>query len=107
MTGTITVDDLAAPEISGRGLEILAERAAIPIDCSMRGILQYAQDISDVPVHHDEEFFHSLERFFQEGDQHGQLSAAGKKVLAMQFVNFIVQRSRLEALCLEHPKLPM
>ncbi|MYF50986.1 MAG: hypothetical protein F4220_12660 [Gammaproteobacteria bacterium] len=56
----ITVDDLAAPEISDRGLEILAERAAIPIEFSLKGFLQFAEDASDVPIHRDDDFFQNL-----------------------------------------------
>ena len=105
MTNAITVDDLAAPEISARGLEILAERAAIPIEFSLKGILQFAGDTSDVPIHQDEDFFQNLERFLLEGDRRGGFSEAGKKLLAAECANFIVQRSRLEALFREHPEI--
>lgn len=101
----ITVDDLANPEISERGREILAERAAISVEFSLQGILQYAEDISDVPIHKDEEFFKSLERFLLEGDRRGGFSEAGKKMLAAEMANLIVQRSRLEALFSEHPEI--
>ena len=98
MTNEITVDDLAAPEISDRGLQILAERAAIPIEFSIQGILQFAEDASDVPIHQDEDFFQNLERFLLEGDRRGGFSEAGKKLLAAECANLIIQRSRLEAL---------
>ena len=77
MTKEITVDDLAAPEISERGREILAERAAIPIEFSLKGVLRFAEDASDVPIHWDEEFFRNLERFLLEGDRRGGFSEAG------------------------------
>ena len=105
MTSEITVDDLAAPEISRRGLEILAERAAIPIEFSLRGILRFAEATSDVPIYQDEEFFHNLERFLLEGDRRGGFSKAGKKLLAAECANLIVQRSRLEALLYKHPEI--
>ena len=105
MANEITVDDLAAPEISGRGLEILAERAAIPIEFSLRGVLQFAEDVSDVPIHRDEDSFHSFERFLLEGDRRGGFSEAGKKLLAAECANLIVQRSRLEALFRAHPEI--
>lgn len=105
MTNEITVDDLAAPEISERGLEILAERAAIPIEFSLKGVLRFAHDTSDVPIHQDEDFFQNLERFLLEGDHRGGFSEAGKKLLAAECANFIVQRSRLEALFREHPEI--
>ena len=105
MTDTITVDDLAAPEISARGLEILAERAAIPIEFSLQGILKYAENVSDVPIHQDEESFHNLERFLLEGDCRGGFSKAGKKLLAAECANLIIQRSRLEFLFNEHPEI--
>ena len=105
MTNEITVDDLATPEISDRGLEILAERTAIPIEFSLQGILQFAEQTSDVPIHHDEDFFQSLERFLLEGDRRGGFSEAGKKFLAAEFANLIIQRSRLETLFTEHPEI--
>ena len=105
MTNEITVDDLAAPEISERGLEILAERAAIPIEFSLKGILQFAEDTSDVQIHWDEEFFRNLERFLLEGDRRGGFSQAGKKMLAAECANLIVQRSRLETLFGDHPEI--
>ena len=105
MTNVVTVDDLAEPEFSARGLEILAERAAIPIEFSLQGILRHAEEISDVPVHQDEDTFHSLERFLLEGDRHGGFSKAGKALLALNCANFVVQRSRLEALFREHPEI--
>lgn len=105
MTNEITVEDLAAPEISVRGLEILAERAAIPIEFSLPSILQFADDTSDVPIHQDEDFFQNLERFLLEGDRRGGFSEAGKKLLAAECANLIVQRSRLEALFREHPEI--
>ena len=105
MTNEITVDDLAAPEISERGLEILAERAAIPIEFSLKGILQFAKNASDVPIHRDEEFFQNLERFLLEGDRRGGFSQAGKKMLAAECANLIVQRSRLETLFGDHPEI--
>ena len=105
MTNVITVDDLAAPEISVRGLEILAERAAIPIEFSLQGVLQFAKDTSDVPIYQDEDFFQNLERFLLEGDRRGSFSEAGKKLLAAECANLIVQRSRLEALFREHPEI--
>lgn len=101
----ITVDDLARPEISERGKEILAERAAIPIEFSLSGILRYAENISDVAIHQDEELFQSLERFLMEGDRRGGFSEAGKKLLAAEMAGIIVQRSRLEALFSEHPEI--
>ena len=82
MTNEITLDDLAAPEISDRGREILAERAAIPVEFSLQGILKFANETTDVPIHQDDAFFHSLERFLLEGDQRGELTDAGKKLLA-------------------------
>ena len=105
MTNAVTVDDLAAPKISDRGLEILAKRAAIPIEFSLPGILQYAEATSDVPIHQDEESFQSLERFLLEGHRRGGFSLAGKKLLAAECANLIVQRSRLEALHNEHPEI--
>ena len=105
MTNEITVDDLAAPEISVRGLEILAERAAIPVEFSLQGVLQFAKDTSDVPIHQDEDFFQVLGRFLLEGDRRGGFSEAGKRLLAAECANFIVQRSRLEALFREHPEI--
>ena len=105
MTKAITIDDLAAPEFSSRGLEILRGRAAIPIEFSLRGILRYAEDMSDVPVHQDEDFFRSLERFLLEGDRRGGFTEAGKKLLAAEMANFVVQRSRLEALFNDHPEI--
>lgn len=105
MTDVITVDDLAAPVFSERGLELLAERAAITIEYSMHGILQHAESLSDVPIYHDGDFFQNLERFLGEADRHGALSTAGKNLLALQCANFIVQRSRLEALWAEHPEI--
>ena len=105
MIKKITVDDLAAPEISARGLEILAERAAIPIEFSLSGILHFAEESSDLPIHQDEDFFHNLERFLLEGDRRGGFSEAGKKLLAAECANLIVQRSRLEALFNEHPEI--
>lgn len=105
MTNAITVDDLAAPEISGRGLAILAERAALPIEFSLQGILQFAEQTSEVAIHQDPEFFRNLERFLLEGDRRGGFSEAGKKLLATEFANLIVQRSRLEVLFLEHPEI--
>lgn len=105
MTNEITVDDLAAPEISERGLEILAERAAIPIEFSLEGVLQFAEDASDVPIHWDDEFFRNLERFLFEGDRRGGFSEAGKKLLASECANLIVQRSRLETLFSDYPEI--
>ena len=105
MTNAITVDDLAAPEISSRGLEILAEHAAIPIEFSLPGILRYAEEASDVPIHRDDDAFQSFERFLLEGDRRGGFSEAGKKLLAAECANLIVQRSRLEALFREHPEI--
>ena len=105
MINEITVDDLEAPEISDRGLEILAERAAIPIEFSIQGILQFAEDASDVPIHQDEDFFQNLERFLLEGDRRGGFSEAGKKLLAAECANLIIQRSRLEALFRQHPEI--
>ena len=101
----IAVDDLAAPEISERGLEILAERAAIPIEFSLKGVLQFARDTSDVPIHRDDDFFGNLERFLLEGDRRGGFSEAGKNLLAAECANLIVQRSRLEALLNGHPEI--
>ena len=105
MTNEITVDDLAAPEISERGLEILAERAAIPIEFSLKGVLQFAEDASDVPIYWDEDFFRNLERFLLEGHRRGGFSEAGKKLLAAECANLIVQRSRLETLFGDHPEI--
>ena len=105
MTNVVTVDDLAEPEFSDRGLEILAERAAIPIEFSLQGVLQFAEETCDVPIHQDEEFFQSLERFLLEGDRQGGFSEAGRKLLALNCANFVVQRSRLEALFSEHPEI--
>ena len=101
----ITVDDLAAPEISARGREILAERAAIPIEFSLKGILQFAEEASDVRIHRDDDFFQNLERFLLEGDRRGGFSQSGKKLLAAECANLIVQRSRLEALFSDHPEI--
>ncbi len=105
MNNEITVDDLTAPEISERGMEILAERAAIPIEFSLKGILQFAEDVSDVPIHRDEDSFQNFERFLLEGDHRGGFSEAGKKLLAVECANLIVQRSRLEALFSAHPEI--
>ena len=105
MTKIITIDDLAAPEFSARALEILRERAAIPIEFSLRGILRYAEDMSDVPIHQDDDFFRSLERFLLEGDRRGGFTEAGRKLLAAEMANFVVQRSRLEALFNDHPEI--
>lgn len=101
----ITVDDLANPDISPRGKEILAEREAIAIEFSIQDILRFAEEISDVPIYKDEEFFDSLERFLLEGDRRGGFSEAGKKMLAVEFANLIVQRSRLEHLFEQHPEI--
>lgn len=105
MMKIVTVDDLAKPEISPRGREIFAERAAIPIEFSLPGILQFAENISDVPIYHDQAMLQSLERFLQEGDRQGGFSESGKKLLAVELANIIVQRSRLEALFSEHPEI--
>ena len=93
------------PQISERGKEILALRTTIPVEFSLQGILQYASEMSDVPIHQDEEFFESLERFLLEGDRQGGFSAAGKKFLASELANTVVQRSRLEALFNDHPEI--
>ena len=105
MTNEITVDDLAAPEISERGREILADRAAIPIEFSLKGVLRFAEDASDVPIYWDDDFFRNLERFLLEGHRRGGFSEAGKKLLAAECANLIVQRSRLEALFSDHPEI--
>ena len=105
MTNEITVDDLAAPEISERGLEILAKHAAIPIEFSLTGILRFAKETSDVPIHRDDDFFQNLERFLLEGDRRGTFSEAGKKLLAAACANLVVQRSRLETLFNDHPEI--
>lgn len=101
----ITVDDLANPQISERGREILAERETLPVDFSISGILRYAEEISDVPIYKDAEALASLERFLLEGDQRCGFSLAGKKMLAVEMANIIVQRSRLEALFISHPEI--
>ena len=103
MNNDITVDDLAAPEISDRGREILAERTAIPVHFSLQGILEFAEQTSDVPIHRDEDFFRNLESFLLEGDRRGGFSEPGKKLLAAACANLLVQRSRLESLFLDHP----
>ena len=105
MADKISADDLASPQISERGREILAQRAAIPIEFTLEGILQFARDTTDVPIHQDDEFFGNLERFLMEGDRRGSFSEAGKKMLASACANLIVQRSRLEALFLAHPEI--
>lgn len=94
----ITVDDLAKPEIPDAGQAILAERAKLPIEFSMDDVLENAEDTSDVPLYRDTELEDSLERFMLEADQKGELSKAGQKLLATEFANIIVQRSRLEHL---------
>lgn len=101
----LTVDDLANPEISEEGQEILAERAKIPIEFSIAGILEYAQGISDIPIFRDAEMEDSLKRFLEEGHEQGGFSKAGQKLLATQFAGFIVQRSRLEHLIAENPEI--
>lgn len=101
----VTVDDLSKPQLSERGKEILASRAAIEIEFSLQGILQFAEDMSDVPIYQDNQFFESLERFLLEGDRRGGFSEAGKKMLAVEMANIVIQRSRLEALFIEHPEI--
>lgn len=105
MSTEITVDDLAAPQISARGLEILTATAGIPVEFSMQGILAFAENTCDVPIHEDQAFFENLERFLLEGDRRGGFSEAGKKLLAAECANLIVQRSRLEALFSAHPEI--
>lgn len=101
----ITVDDLATPQFSEKGRAILDERATLPIAFSMQGILAHAEQNTDVPIFRDEELETSLQRFLQEGDDKGHFSEAGKKLLAAEFANFIIQRSRLEDMIARNPEI--
>ena len=101
----ITVDDLADPVFSEKAREILSERANLPIEFSIDGILEFARNTSDVPVVRDQELENNLESFLKEADKNGALSEAGKKLLAMEFAGFIIQRSRLENLISLNPEI--
>lgn len=101
----IAVDDLGAPIISEQGQAILAERLNLPVECSKDGIVAYAETISDVPVFRDSHLEDSFERFVLEAKEKGGLTASGQKLLASDFANFIVQRSRLEHLVGQHPEI--
>ena len=102
---SIDIDDLAAPIISPAGREVLAARAALPIEFSMDGILAFCEANLDVPVYKGEFFLERLESFMLEGHHESNFSAAGKGFFAATFANLVMQRSRFEALWLRRPEI--
>jgi len=101
----ITVDDLADPVFSKKAQAIIAERAKLAVDFSIESILEQAQSTSDIPIIRDAELEDSLERFMHEANKNDGFSEAGKKLLAMECVGFIIQRSRLENLIALNPEI--
>ena len=87
---TIDIDDLAQPRISDAGRRVLAERAAIPIEFSLEGILAAAKSQLDVPLYRGEFFLNQLESFMLEGDRVCDCSAAGKGFLAATMTNLVL-----------------
>lgn len=104
-SSTIYIDDLANPTFSEAGAKVMANRAALTIDYSIEGVLDFARAQLDVPLYEDDYIFDSFSRFMQEAGETHEMSPAGRNMLAASFASSIVQRSRLEALLLRHPEI--
>ena len=102
----IEITDLASPVISEEGQKVLAQRAAIPVELSMDGVIAFTEPQLDVPLIRDEAFLDGIERFLVEGHSHKDgFSEAGKTFMVATMSSLLLHRSRLEAMFKNHPEI--
>ena len=102
---TITISDLASPQLSEDAKAFLEQEADYPYPYSMKGIMDAVSNKIDVPIFEDPVMLDSIERFVQEAGESPALTQAGKAFIMRYMVYAIVQRSRLEALFDRHPEI--
>jgi hypothetical protein len=105
MSQTIVLDDLAFPKHTPEAQEILALVEDVPVEISVEAVLAQAREQSDVPLYEDTEFVSRMAEYIAEVQLDTHLSQMGKITISSFMVNAVVQRSRLEALYLEHPEI--
>jgi hypothetical protein len=105
MAETIRIDDFLAPRHSEAATAAIAMIEHVPFDLSVEGVVVAAREQSDVPVFEDDDWNRRL------GDYIGHVLADEHYTRMGQFgtfnslVRYLIQRSRLEALYLEHPEI--
>ncbi len=102
---TIRITDFRAPRHSEAALAAFAMIEQVPFELSAKAIIEGARAECDVPLFEDEDWNTRLETYVEAclGDRN--YTRMGRFVTFQSLKRYLIQRSRLEALYLEHPEI--
>jgi hypothetical protein len=105
MAETIRIDDFLLPKHSEAAAAAISMIEHVPFDLSVEGVVSAAREQSDVPLFEDEDWNRRLGDYIDHVLADAPFTRMGQFGTFNSLVRFLIQRSRLEALYLEHPEI--
>jgi len=102
---TIRITDFRAPRHSEAALAAFAMIEQVPFELSAKAIIEGAREECDVPLFEDEDWNARLETYVEACLADRNYTRMGRFVTFQSLKRYLIQRSRLEALYLEHPEI--
>lgn len=102
---TIRITDFEMPKHSEAARAAFAMVAQIPFDLTSEAIIEAAREECDVPLYEDEDWNLRLENYIQAVLEDPGYTRMGQFGTFQSLKRYLIQRSRLEALYLDHPEI--
>jgi hypothetical protein len=102
---TIRITDLTSPQHSEAAAAAIAMVDQIPFELNSKEIIEAAREESDVPLYEEAGLFARLEDYVQAVHADSGYTRMGQFGTFQSLKRYLIQRSRLEALYLEHPEI--
>jgi len=102
---TIRITDFEAPRHSEAATAAIAMVQQIPFELTSKAVIAAAREESDVPLYEDEWWYGRLEDYIQAVLADSGYTRMGQFGTFQSLKRYLIQRSRLEALYLEHPEI--
>ena len=104
-SNTIQIKDFEAPEHSEAAQAAFAMIEQVPFDFSLAGVIEGARAECDVPLFEDEEWHSRCAGYIEAVLADPAYTRMGQFGTFQSLKRYLIQRSRLEALYLEHPEI--
>ncbi len=105
VAGPIRISDFETPRHSEAATAAIAMVEQIPFELSSKAVIDGAREECDVPLYEDEDWYDRLEDYVQAVLSDSGYTRMGQFGTFQCLKRYLIQRSRLEALYLEHPEI--
>ena len=105
MSETIRITDLREPVYSEAALAAIEMVGQLPFELTVDSVIEGARAECDVPLYEDEDLFTRLDEYVEAVTSDRDYNRMGRFSTFNNLKRYLIQRSRLEALYLEHPEI--